>query len=280
MQCISPEFIRKSGRRFFVPCGKCNYCLETKRADWSFRLNQEQKVSVSAKFLTLTYDDVHVNNDTPGCVRVSRDGYPQLCERDLQLFTKRLRKANAEINDYSLRYYSVGEYGTRTFRPHYHSIMFNLHPNLFMKVTDIWGLGMCRVDECEPASIHYVTKYVINRVTDAQGRTSPFAFMSKRPGLGVNYLATHTQWHRAAMRNYTEVNGQKSRIPRFYKNRLFTDRERETLASEALYQSDISYSDTVTENFRFHSDPYYYQDEQVRSRHDQITSKINSLNTF
>lgn len=254
--------------------------METKRADWTFRLMQEQKVSVSAKFLTLTYDDEHINNNSPGSVRVSSDGYPQLCERDIQLFTKRLRKANSQINDYSLRYYTVGEYGTRTLRPHYHSIMFNLHPKLFMKVQDIWGLGFCRVDECEPASIHYVTKYVINRVTDHQGRSAPFAYMSTRPGLGINYLATHTQWHRAAMRNYTEVNGQKKRIPRFYKNRLFTDSERQNLATEALYLNDISYSDTVTENFRFSDQPYNYQDEQVRERHKQITSKINSLNKF
>jgi len=198
------------------------------------------------------------------------------------LFTKRLRKANGEINDYGLRYYSVGEYGTRTLRPHYHSIMFNAHPKLtsVVALAELWKLGNVFVGEVEPASIHYVTKYCINRVAEYQGLERPFAFMSTRPGLGVNYLATHTQWHRKAMRNYTEVNGLKQRIPRFYKNRLFTDREREVLAVEALHLYDISYSNTVAENFRFHDDPYYYTDEQVRARHGKITSKINSLNTF
>lgn len=280
MACISPVFIRKSGVRYFVPCGKCNFCLERKRSDWTFRLIQEEKVSTGSKFLTLTYDDKHINNDEPDCVRVARNGLPQLCKRDLQLFQKRLRKANEDLSDYPLRYYSVGEYGTITARPHYHSIVFNVHPKLLMKMVDIWKWGHVHVGECEMASIHYVTKYCINRETDYPGREKPFAFMSTKPGIGVNYLATHTDWHRADMRNYTFVNGYKKAIPRYYKNRLFTDRERETLAAEALYLMDISYSDTVKENFRFHDDPYYYQDEQVRSRHDQVTSKINKLNTF
>lgn len=241
---------------------------------------QEQKVSTGSKFLTLTYADDNVNNDEPGCVRVASNGLPQLCKRDVQLFTKRLRKANEKLSDYPIRYYSVGEYGTVTSRPHYHSIMFNVHPSLHLKLQDIWQWGHVYIGECEQASIHYVTKYCINRETDYPGRVKPFAFMSARPGLGVNYLATHTDWHRAGMRNYTEVNGHKKSIPRYYKNRLFTDRERETLALEAVYKMDIQYSATVAENFRFHNDPYHYSDEQVRERHDKITSKINSLNTF
>lgn len=167
MRCISPVLVRQNGRHDFVPCGKCNFCLETKRADWTFRLLSEKKDCMSSYFLTLTYDDESLP--------YSDAGLPTCVKSDLQLFTKRLRFHNAEVCDWQLRYYSVSEYGTRTGRPHYHSIMFNLHPRVVEKIAKIWGKGHIKVGTVETASIHYVTKYVINRTMEAyEGREPPF----------------------------------------------------------------------------------------------------------
>ncbi|AXB22553.1 replication initiation protein [Lynx canadensis associated microvirus CLP 9413] len=46
-----------------------------------------------------------------------------LAKRDFQLFMKRLRKA---FPDQKIRYFAAGEYGSETFRPHYHAILFGL----------------------------------------------------------------------------------------------------------------------------------------------------------
>jgi len=158
MRCIRPLTL-KTG--LTVPCGHCNFCLANRRADWSFRLYQENKVSQSSHFLTLTYDDstVPVGDD---CL--------SLCKRDLQLFIKRLRKENGS----RIRYYSVGEYGTQTSRPHYHSIMFSLDVKTVQKLPEIWGLGNVHVGQVNAASIHYVTKYVINSDREVSGREPPF----------------------------------------------------------------------------------------------------------
>lgn len=161
MKCISPLLIRTDGRRDVVPCGKCNFCLQTKRADWTFRLQQELKISSSAFFLTLTYD----NDNIP----FSSAGVPELRKRDCQLFMKRLRKENSK----SLRYYTVGEYGTVTSRPHYHSILFNLDLQMVSQLPKIWSLGHVHVGDVKTASIHYVTKYVINRVGEFENREPP-----------------------------------------------------------------------------------------------------------
>lgn len=260
----------------FVPCGECNFCLQRKRADWTFRLRQEEKVSVSARFLTLTYSDDQL--PTNGALN----------KRHLQLFIKRLRKANEGFSDYSVRYYAVGEYGTKTLRPHYHMIVFNLYPRLFNIINKLWSddetnkpRGFVHVGSCSVASIHYVTKYVINRVgQDFGGREPPFAFMSSRPGIGSGYLQTHLEWHRSGMRNYTEVNGQKGAIPRYYRDRIFTDRERELLSQEAVALSDVAYIEAVIENVDFHADPYFYYDQCRAAAHDKVTSKINDSNTF
>lgn len=167
MKCIAPIGLRNSDGVTFVPCGKCNFCLERKRSDWSFRLKQEHKVCFSSYFLTLTYDDKHLP--------LSDAGLPTVVRRDLQLFTKRLRFANAEVCDWPLRYYSVSEYGTRTLRPHYHSIMFNVDRRILTRLDKLWPEGHVHVGDVTPASIHYVTKYVINRTQEVyEGREPPF----------------------------------------------------------------------------------------------------------
>lgn len=272
MRCISPLLIRNSTRRDFVPCGKCNFCLQSKRADWSFRLVQEQKRSLTARFLTLTYDDENI--------RYSDAGFPELRKDDLQLFTKRLRKANGKVSNRQLRYYSVGEYGTVTSRPHYHSIMFNVENSVYRDLDRIWGHGMIHIGDVTEASIHYVTKYVINRVGEFQGREPPFALMSKRPGIGNHYLQTHGQWHRSDMRNYAQVHGQITRLPRYFKDRIFTSAERSRMAVEALSDADIAYWDEVERLSAFHCDPVMYYDESMYASHDAVKSKVNSLNKF
>ena len=48
------------GQRNTFPCGKCKYCKENKRSQWSFRLQQELKKSGNSYFYTLTYNDLHL----------------------------------------------------------------------------------------------------------------------------------------------------------------------------------------------------------------------------
>lgn len=264
MRCISPVLIRKNGRRDVVPCGKCNFCLQTKRFDWSFRISQELKVSTSAHFLTLTYSDENPSFDN------------QVHKEHLQLFFKRLRKLSVT----RLRYYAVGEYGTKTNRAHYHAIIFNMDSNAVGALPSIWNSGFVHVGTVTPASIHYVTKYVINRDQDFKGREPPFALMSRRPGLGSNYLVTHKWWHRDDMRFYSQVNGVKARLPRFYKDKFFTQLERKIMVPQMLQDADERFALELERLALVHPDPDNYFDERERSDHDRVRNKINSLNKF
>jgi len=63
MQCNNPIWIEQEGnpkRGVEVPCGKCIYCMETKRSVWTFRILQELKVAETARFVTLTYDEKYL----------------------------------------------------------------------------------------------------------------------------------------------------------------------------------------------------------------------------
>lgn len=264
MRCISPLTIRQNGELNTVPCGKCNFCLETRRNEWTFRLTQEQKKASSSYFITLTYSPENLPSDAG------------LVKEHLVNFMKRLRK----VNTHKVRFYAVGEYGTETERPHYHVIMFNLDDKQVPNVEKIWGLGHAYFGTVEIGAIHYVTKYHVNRYGEHKGRPPPFCRMSRNPGIGKNYVDTHKNWHRADFRNYAQVNGIITRLPRYFKEKIFSQREREALAEISIMHGDISTMDAITKLSAFHQDPYNYYTERIRATHDAIVHKCNTQNKF
>lgn len=252
----------RNSKRDLVPCGKCFFCLQRKRADWSFRLLQELKTATSACFLTLTYDDSSV--PATG-----------LCKRDLQLFFKRLRKFNSG----KIRYYAVGEYGTLTERPHYHSIVFNYDRTI--DFSKIWCKGHTFAGSVSAASIHYVTKYVINRFGDFKGRDPPFALMSRKPGIGFLYVDKMSAWHRDDDRMYVVNGGFKQALPRYYRDKIFSPFEISLLQFGADKESEKVYLEEIERLIKLgHSDPYAYYIERVEKNNDFGLKEINKFNKF
>lgn len=141
MKCLSPLHLKhptKKETHIDAPCGKCIYCLNSQRNDWTFRLWQESRHSQNSNFLTLTYDKESLRYGAKG---------PTLYKKDVQDFIKRLRKNNLKQWKEKIIYYAVGEYGDETERPHYHLIIFNVHPNTLRDLeksgrTDLQTLAM------------------------------------------------------------------------------------------------------------------------------------------
>lgn len=213
MRCPSPfvrvvfpeEYVeRVKARPQFesLPCGKCLVCLANKRQEWIVRLYYEHRFSKGSHFVTLTYDWNHYPKDG----RVSK--------REIQLFMKRLRK----IND-KLRYYAVGEYGSKGGRPHYHLLLFgNLDPETIRKA---WQKGITHIGTVNSKSIAYCTKYVIQPKKDGA-----FALMSRGYAIGSQYLSdASVKWHRENDYNHCIIDGKKVKLPRFFKQKIWYDKE-------------------------------------------------------
>jgi hypothetical protein len=222
-QCIAP-FKRKTGEVF--PCGKCYDCKARKVNGWAFRLQKEAEISNSAFFLTLTY-----NQET---VPISPNGLPTLFKRDVQLFMKRLRKANTN----KLKYYLCGEYGGKTQRPHYHILIFNVD---IETVREAWGNGFVHVGKLSEASTVYTLKYTSKEETipmwDWDDRQKEFPLMSK--GLGKNYLTKAVRkWHKADLINrvYCPLKDNlKVAMPRYYRDKIYTWHEKNII--RAFYEN-------------------------------------------
>lgn len=173
--CFRPiHFFNKSlGRDFLVPCGKCLACRLSKDSKYSMLSALEMQSNKYALFFTLTYDNDNVPlyyyaEDSfsygPSILRLysNRDGasvdfnrrdfrnfnfsllniprgaaFPYVCRSDVQKFLKRLRiNINRTLyKKVEIRYLISAEYGPKTYRPHYHGIIYFNDSDLLTKTT-------------------------------------------------------------------------------------------------------------------------------------------------
>ena len=116
MKCVSPvkknQSVNGSSFKLDHPCGQCMPCRITKRQEWTFRLLMEMREHPYSYFVTLTYNDENLP-DSEKYIGGNLD------KPELQKFFKRLRKQG-----HAFRYFAIGEYGEKSYRAHYHIILF------------------------------------------------------------------------------------------------------------------------------------------------------------
>lgn len=118
-----------------VPCGVCLPCrIETMR-QWQLRLLMESMYWEDSCFLTLTYDDEHLEKlPASDIVCTNLKTRESTLRRsldfdDLSAFWKAIRQDFGK----PLRYFACGEYGSKYNRPHFHAIVFGLGVNNYTR---------------------------------------------------------------------------------------------------------------------------------------------------
>ncbi len=230
-----------------IPCGQCEACRMQYARQWANRCMLELQDHDSAFFVTLTY-----NNDmVPMSQYVDEETGEvfdslTLRKRDLQLFFKRLRK---HFPDDHIRYYACGEYGGKTYRPHYHAIIYGLHLNdlVFYKknelgqnyytsqsLSDVWRkevgkkeykyYGHVIVGEVTWESCSYTARYVMKKLKGKEAEfygkfnvEPEFTVCSRRPGIARNYFDLHPDiYSKSYISIPTEKGGLKVYPPRYF----------------------------------------------------------------
>lgn len=210
-----------------IACGQCQGCRATRALDWATRITHESLLWESNLFLTLTYDEGQL--PLHGTLDYS----------DHELFMKRLRKRFAPR---TIRYYSCGEYGETTLRPHFHTCLFNLSFNdaelwktqngehLFTSPTlnEIWGKGRAVIGSLTYASAAYVARYILKKIT---GPKSELHYQLEHPitgdihqaapegarmsqSLGISWLEKFKS--DVYPKDFFHIDGKKIRPPRAY----------------------------------------------------------------
>lgn len=208
-------------RTIKVPCGKCGFCLQTKRSAWMFRIHWEMfHQEQPGWFLTFTYSEKFVKR--------APDGRLSLRFKDIQLFLKKLRKAN-----YYAKYICVGEYGSNTKRPHYHMLLWTNCP--INSVEKFWSrpngdvLGRIHVGRISMEAAMYTLKYILQPKEQVKGIEKVRAQFSQ--GLGLAYLSSSVYDYHTFDYDFpvftTMVEGLRMALPRYYTYKIFTKYQRQ-----------------------------------------------------
>lgn len=296
------EVVMLNGKPYPVkalPCGKCVGCRLDYSKEWAIRctLEMQDYPPDECYFLTLTYDDAHVPYSEARREVFERDtsidsmrfesfvsgrsmseidyvlkevvdlpSNQTLVSDHLTLFMKRLRR-NQEYHygKQNIRFFGCGEYGGKTFRPHYHLIVYGLQlsPRTSsdwqkpMKgysvwqskyLEDIWKYGHVIVGHCTYETCGYVARYMLKKQKGNDGDfykknniEPPFSRMSLKPGLGMKYYEEHKREMLESDEIYisTEKRGIKSKPPRFF-DLLLADEYPDTFAEVKGIRSDLS----------------------------------------
>lgn len=199
-----------------LPCGKCHVCISKRAIDWATRVRHEISEHNENCFLTLTYNDENL------CSQFT-------VKSDFQKFMKRLRRTQTNKLKYMVSY----EYGTKTFRPHMHAIIFGYTPpkQTFERTTNsgsklytspeinkLWDKGFHSIGEANEKTAYYIATYALKgkqrEITHPDtGETIEIRDSmntSKRPAIGLNFLMNNAQ---------QLVDSQKP-LPRYYQKKL------------------------------------------------------------
>ena len=216
-------------RKLYVPvgCGKCIECMKQKALQWKIRLLEELKVQNHAYYITFTF---------------SPDSLKKLCEESglkecnaiagiaIRRYLERWRKTYKK----SQRHWFITELGHEgTERIHLHGIVFSPFPIEKATFERYWQYGNIRIgDYCNLKTINYIAKYITKLDRDHKNYV-PEIFCSAGIGNGYTNRPLVRQIHKFREDKTTEFYrfpaGNKANLPIYYRNKLFTEEQREKL---------------------------------------------------
>lgn len=299
-QCVKPIF-----NYVEIPCGCCLECKLDYARQWADRCMLEAQEHEKNCFITLTYDDTKVptsygHNSITGEV----NEFMTLKKEHLQLFMKRLREYLSRHYGITCRFFASGEYGSQTSRPHYHISLFGWMPeavdykgnpdlkllkmsNLGYELYDsesikkLWSYGNVMVTNMSWDTCNYVARYQVkklkNSVPDSfykdTGIEKEFVTMSRRPGIGMNWINSHSVCYATFSKNY--INSPDGSIS-IGKNKYF-DKVLEQIDPDAFIKlKDIRkhFQEERKKIGLLQSSLTYEQQNQVRANNIERKTKV------
>ena len=236
MSCLYPNLIKnpkylpnkKNGynppkctdeRLRYVPasCGRCIECRKKRRREWMIRLSEELRGGGKPPlFVTLTINDENLKR----CKNKENN------EKATELVRKFLENIRS-YTKHSVKHFLVTELGEEKQRIHLHGFIWS-DKELIQKK---WIYGFVHIGEfVNEKSINYMTKYML--------KTPPgINFIPKvlaSPGIGKGYTNRKDAQRNKFKPGETEEtyrfrNGSKMYLPQYYRNKIYTEEEKEKL---------------------------------------------------
>jgi len=223
----------KDKRVLAVPlkCGRCMECRKAISREWQTRLNEEVRHNNKGRFVTLTISNeslAELGNE------IEVTGY----ERDnaiATLATRRFLERWRKHEGKSVKHWLITELGHNgTENVHLHGIVWNKNNKL---ITERWQYGhvFCGGWLSEQ-TVNYIVKYV-HKTDLKHPNYKPKILTSK--GIGSGYMKRFDAEQNkfkglTTVETYKTRSGTKLTLPVYYRNKIYSEEEREQLWLQKL----------------------------------------------
>lgn len=226
----------------YIPaaCGECYECRKKKQREYQIRLQEEIRTS-HGEFITLTIDEDNLKKLSKELKKENKEIWEKAKEINaleneiatisLRRFLERCRKETGK----SIKHWCITELGEEKGRIHIHGIFFG------NEIVDIikkkWTYGFIYIGQyVNERTVMYITKYMFKKC-----EYNPL-FKGKvlsSAGIGAGYVARFdSSRNKFQGENTNETyqfrNGVKVNLPDYYKNKIYSEKEKEKLWLQKL----------------------------------------------
>lgn len=223
---IIPPLTDERIRWVSVGCGRCSECMGQKKREWQTRLNEEVRNDKKATFVTLTLSNESYTA-LDGEIMEYAKGYIRdnlIATLAVRRFLERWRKDTKK----SVKHWLITELGEENGRIHLHGLIWSDKD----KIEKHWKYGHIFCGEwVNEQTVNYIVKYLM-KINPKFKEYSPKILTSK--GIGKNYLEREdSRKNRYKSKDTNEMyktrSGIKLPLPIYYRNKIYTEDEREKL---------------------------------------------------
>lgn len=232
-----------------IPCGQCEECRAKKAREWQVRLNEEIKIWKYNYFVTLTFSPEELENL---CKKTRLKECNAVAGYAVRHMLERWRKKHKK----TLKHWLITELGHEgTERIHMHGLFFSNEELTFSEMDDnklrrweFWKYGHIFVgDYVSERTINYIVKYINKIDKDHKGFVGQIL---ASPGLGAAWLKKpyakdYIYNGKDTLQGYILDNGGKIGLPKYYKNKLYNEEERELIWKDFMDQHKTTIAGTT-----------------------------------
>lgn len=229
-------------RLLYIPaaCGECYECRKKKQREYQIRLQEEIRTS-HGEFITLTIDEDNLKKISKELKKKNKKIWEKAKEINalenevatiaLRRFLERCRKESGK----SIKHWCITELGEEKGRIHIHGIFFG--NGIVDIVKKKWTYGFIYIGQyVNERTVMYITKYMFKKC-----EYNPL-FKGKvlsSAGIGSGYVSRFdSSRNKFQEENTNETyqfrNGVKVNLPDYYKNKIYSEEEKEKLWLQKL----------------------------------------------
>lgn len=228
---IIPEATDKRVLAVPIKCGRCMECRKAIGREWQTRLNEEVRTDNKGRFVTLTFSDESIAELG---AEIEVTGYERdnaIATLGVRRFLERWRKHKGK----SIKHWLITELGHNgTENVHLHGIVWSTNNN---EIKERWQYGYVFCGGwLSEQTVNYIVKYV--HKTDIKHQNYKAKVLTSK-GIGSGYIsrfdAERNQYKgNNTKETYTTRAGLKLGLPIYYRNKIYSEEEREKLWLQKL----------------------------------------------